>query len=338
MEKLKKNYDRVLLVVIGLITLVASVMLIMKASAVGQKFPGVDVGNGEKYDAPPVDKVIGASKHVETPINWKTPIAEGSEKVYRLFASIPIVWKEGVEEPIDLFNESTPLREGISNKYLMDHNLPYRRNDVLDLDLDGDGFSNAEEFALGGTDPRNKDDYPDPTHKLQLTNISTQPYIVMFASQAGGKDFSVRRMDPPGARLLREEKWPTTWAKLGDSFPASGDDLNRFKALNFEEKDVHMAASSLNKSNVGVLTVEDSTSGKKIELIQKVKTDIPIYRASFFYNGPGGPAEFKELEKGDTFKLSGTDIDIKITNVTENEAEFEASAAGKAPKTLKRSL
>ncbi|MGI9239410.1 MAG: Amuc_1099 family pilus-like system protein, partial [Verrucomicrobiales bacterium] len=243
-----------------------------------------------------------------------------------------------VNEPIDLFDESTPVREGISNKYLMEHNLPYRRDDVLELDLDGDRFSNAEEFELGGTNPRDKDDHPDATHKLQLSNITTEPFIVMFASQAGGKDFSVRRMDPPGARLPREKKWPTTWVELGQSFPGKGEDLNRFKALDYAEKDVHMAASSLNKKDVGVLTVEDSTSGKKIDLIQRIKTDIPIYRATFFYDGPGGTQTFEEKEKGDTFKLDGTDIEIKLTNVSETEVEFESTAEGKNPKTLKRSL
>ncbi len=164
---------------------------------------------------------------------------------------------------------------------------------MLELDLDGDRFSNLEEFQLGGTNPRDKDDYPDPTNKLQLENITTEPYIVMFASQAGGKDFSVRRMDPPGARLPREKKWPTTWVELGQSFPASGEDLNRFKALNYEEKDVHMAATSQNKKDIGVLTVEDSASGNKVDLIQKVKTDIPIFRATLFYTMAGRVSEVR---------------------------------------------
>ncbi|MGI9243933.1 MAG: hypothetical protein ACR2RV_24265, partial [Verrucomicrobiales bacterium] len=81
MEKLKKNYDRVLLVVIGIITLVAGAMLAMKSFAIGQKFPGVEVGSGDKFDTPPVDKVEEATTLVDTEMKWTAPIAEGSEKI-----------------------------------------------------------------------------------------------------------------------------------------------------------------------------------------------------------------------------------------------------------------
>ena len=166
MDKIKENYDRVLLIVIGLITLIAGSMLIMKSFAIGQKFPGVDTGDGSKFEESQVDKVEKANTLVDTPMEWKAPMAQGDNKVYRLMASIPIVWKEGVDEPIDLFNEDTPVREGISNKYLMDHNLPYRRDDVLNLDLDGDNFTNLEEFENGATNPRDPNDFPDATLKL----------------------------------------------------------------------------------------------------------------------------------------------------------------------------
>ena len=339
MEKLKENYDRVLLIVIGLITLVAGALLITKSFAVGNKFEEVETGDGDKLPETPVEKVATASSHVDTEKKWVTPVAENSEKLYRLFVSIPIVNKAGAPKPIDLYDENTPVRPPVSNKYLMDHNLPYRRDDLLGLDIDGDGFTIEQEFEGGGTDPRDPNDYPDPTLKLLLADISKEDYIVMFASQAGGEDFSVRRMDPPGVRLDKKEKW-STWVKRGEQFPAAGTDLNRFEVVDHNERDIHNAATSNEKKDVGVLTVLDNTGGGNIDLIQRERTNIPIYRASFTYDGPGGgdDIEGKEFEKGDTFKLGNTDVTITITKVTEKEVEFQAKAGDGNPKTQTRTL
>ena len=90
MEKLKKHYDRVLLIVIGLITLVACSMLIMKSFAIGENFQGVDPGDGKKTTPAPIEQVTQASGLFETKPEWKQPKAADSDKVYRLFASIPI--------------------------------------------------------------------------------------------------------------------------------------------------------------------------------------------------------------------------------------------------------
>ena len=337
MEKLKQNYDRVILIVIGLVTLVASLMLIMKSFAIGEKFQDVEEGGGDELPETPVEKVVAASEHVGTDKKWVTPIADDSEKLFRLFASIPIVNKDGAPKPIDLFDESTPVREGISNKYIMEHRLPYRRDDMAGLDLDGDGFTILEEYTLGGTDPRDKNDFPDATHKLQLAEISKEDYVVMFASAAGGS-FSVRRMDPPGKRLERDQKW-SVWVDLNATFPDKTTEANRFKSLKFEEKDVHNAATSQNRTNVGVLTVEDSATQEKIELIQRGRTNIPIYRASFIYGGPGGDAEVagKEFEKGDTFTLNGT-IKVEITKVTAEQVDFTATDGEGNPKSHSRNL
>jgi hypothetical protein len=336
MEKLKQHYERALLIVIGLITLVAGSMLIMKSFAIGQKFPGVDTRDGKKFEAPPVAKVADASKRIDTPREWKAPIANDSEKIYRLFASIPIVWKDGVNAPIDLF-EDTPVREGISNEYLMKYNLPYSRSDVLELDHDGDKFTNQEEYEGGSTNPRDKNDHPDATQKLFVDSITATPYVVMFSNK-GGAAFSVKRMPPPGVRALpRADKWPTTWAEIGQTFPASGPDANRFKALSYEERDVHIAATSRNQQDIGVLTVLDAVSGEKIELVQRAKVDIPVYHASFSYRGPGGNSDFENKGKGDAFKLEGPDLELKVLKITEKEVELEVTAPGKNPKNIKKS-
>ncbi|MFT4547251.1 MAG: hypothetical protein ACI9UA_000187 [Pseudoalteromonas tetraodonis] len=337
MEKLKKNYDRVLLIVTGLITLVVGSMLIVKSFAVGQKFQDVEIGDGKKFEESPTEKVTEASTHVDTPSEWKPVVATDSEKKYRLFASIPIVWKNGAPQPIDLFDESTRVREGISNKYLMDHRLPFERNDVAEMDPDGDRFSNQQEFE-GGTDPNNKDDYPDATGKLVLTKITALPYLVMF-SNAGGNAFSIKRIDPPGARLPREEKW-SSWAEMGLTFPESGPEANRFKLLEAGQKDVANPATGRVKKDVPFVMVDDSTSGKTIELIQREKVDIPVYKASFAYDGPGAGMTPKkdEYDKGDVFKLDGAGTDLKILKITADSAELESTAEGKNPKTIKKSL
>ena len=338
MEKLKQNYDRLLLIVIGVITLVVGSMLIMKSFAAGKNFPGVEEGNGGTLPETPVEKVVAAATLVDTEKKWEPRFAEKSEKRYRLFASIPIVNKDGAPQPIDLFDESTPVREGVSNKYIMDHNLPYRRNDVLSLDLDGDGFTILEEYKNGGTDPRDKNDYPDATIKLEVADITKEDYIVMFKSQAGGKDFSVTRMDPPppAEKLPRDERW-SIWVQQGNTFPDRTAEANRFKALKYEEKDVHTAGTSQNRIGIGVLTVEDSASKETIELVQKSRVNIPIFRASFKYDGPGEIPD-KEFENGDVFKIEGTEVEITIVKVTENTVEGLAKDGDGVPKPFKRTL
>ena len=338
MEKLKQNYDRVLLIVVGLIALVAGSMLIMKSFAIGQKFPGVDEGSGTEFEDPPAARVAEITGDVDETVQWDHPKAADSEKIYRLFASVPIVWKDGTEQPIDLFDENTPVREGVSNKYLMDNKLPYYRDDVLAMDPDGDGFSNLEEYELGPTDPNDKNDYPDATHKLELTGISETPYLVMFSS-VGQNEYGFRRTVPRGAPPLpRDQRWPSTYVELNQSFPESGPDALRFKLLKFEETDMHIAATSQDRTNVPVATIEDSASGKEIKLIKGAGTDIPIHRATFSYDGPGGRAEFAEKERGDSFKLDGAGLDLRVVDIDATEVSLEVTEGGQNPRIIKRSL
>ena len=341
MDKIKQNYDRVLLIVFAIITLIACSMLIMKSFAVGQNFPDVPEGKGKSFDEPASDKVAAAIGHVDKTMDWKPVKDNGSEKLFRLMASIPIVVRADDDTEIDLYDEGVPLREGLSNKYIIDHNLPYRRSDVASLDLDGDGFSNSEEFEQGGTDPRDPKDFPDPTNKLVSTGFKSEPYVVTFSSEAGGTDFSVKRVAPAaGQRLPRDQAW-SVWVKMDEEFPKSGDDANRFKVTNFGKKDVTNPRTGAVTKDASVLTIRDKTSGEDIELVRRDKVDIPVHSVTFLYTGPGAPPggdDFggKEFKKGDEFKLAGQDITIKVEKVTETQAQLTATPAGKNPKTFSR--
>ena len=84
-----------------------------------------------------------------------------------------------------------------------------------------------------------------------------------------------------------------------------------------------------------VLTVEDTTTGEKIDLPKGDKVDIPVYRATFAFKGaPLG----KEFLKGDTLQLDGTEITLKVTKIDESSVELEATEKGGQPKTIKKPL
>lgn len=76
-------------------------------------------------------------------------------------------------------------------------------------DLDGDGFSNLEEFRAK-TDSRNPDDFPDPVVKLRVAVIRPVPFYLLFKGTQKMPDGSDR------FQLNLQTKERTYFAKLGD--------------------------------------------------------------------------------------------------------------------------
>ncbi|MGD9873029.1 MAG: Amuc_1099 family pilus-like system protein [Kiritimatiellia bacterium] len=89
--------------------------------------------------------------------------------------------------------------DGLPDQFEKKYSLnAYDPNDAA-LDLDGDGFSNYEEFQ-NNTDPTNLEDHPAPAAKLRLLQVIARPFRLRFqgvSELATGKSFllNMRSLD-----------------------------------------------------------------------------------------------------------------------------------------------
>ncbi len=166
----------------------------------------------------------------------------------------PELWQvrlqNGKAAMVDIYDVATPaLHEGINNLWFISQGLSedLGYSNAPELDSDGDGFSNREEF-VGKTNPNDVAKYPSllstATPKLEVTGVSVAKAVVTldsnFATAAlpgepAPTEVSVRifasdRDISPKSRFSR---------KIGESFGITGikgKGNKRFSIISFEQK------------------------------------------------------------------------------------------------------
>ena len=130
MEGLKKHYDRVVLVAAALIAIGVSALIATRSFGFGDRFKQTVPSPGEDFGPTDPALVTGAATSLDSAAEWKVPTMSGQpDKELKLFRSVTIVEKDNVVYDL-LDPKSPPLREGMTNKFLVDNNLDFKRDDV----------------------------------------------------------------------------------------------------------------------------------------------------------------------------------------------------------------
>jgi hypothetical protein len=316
MPKKEQNYDKVLLGVAGVAALgVCGYLFVLKGDFPNQ-FTSKTPPPGKDLGVVPVEKVRTAQQRLLEAFNWEAPVK--ANKAVPLNKSVLIILKEG--ELYDMFLEDKPLRPPMTNKYLRENDLDYLAPNVADLDPDGDGFSNLEEFELG-TNPKDG----SPTNPKAVPPLKNKIYFVArtqddykIALQNNTMPLSVRRSFPEPARGIFINSLPQDFG-----FEPGG--VARFQAKAFTAKKV--PDPRLGEKDVSELVVLDRSSNAEVTLVYREEKNLATFKAKLQFRLK--TVQEREVKEGDSFTFEGVPTIFKVVKVDEGSAQLaERNADG----------
>jgi hypothetical protein len=300
MEWLNKNYDRVILLVVALVTVGLSLGLMLKSFAFSENFRLDDVPRKDVLPENRVDDVEAAIATLEIASVIKAP--DVNNKQPRLFMTFPIIEKDG--EIYDMSENVKLLRPPVDNTWLVDHGLDFLHGNVLGLDGDKDGFTNLEEWEEK-TGPSDSASSPPILKKLYFVRREQENYVIEFSAKPDGATFQIaRRLPNPTSKFY----------KLADTF---FPDDQRFTIESFEEDSQVVPNSGITR-DISRLNIRDSVTGAQIALTYRQKLNLPTYFAVLVFT-LGGDEEFR-VKQGEVFTLPGWEEPYKVIDIQEETA------------------
>lgn len=287
----------------ALLAILVSILLVWQSKQLPSTLVVKSVTPKDELGDIPIEKAQLALQRLQTVFDWKAPERNG--KPVPLNKSILMVVKD--DQLYDLFVPNPQLRPPMTNEFLVGNNLPHILHvNVGELDPDGDGFSNEEEF-LAGTNPMDPASKPPATNKLFLKERITNDYILNFKSSTS---MQVARIKPEPVRNV--------FVAVGQDF-GFDPGVNRFKALEFEKKEVPDPRT--NTRDVSELKILDTATNREFVLVRGEDTNLAEYEARFEYR----LLQYREItvKKGENFQLPGTGETYKVVEVEESEATIQ---------------
>lgn len=314
MQKNQGNYEKILIIIMAVAAIAAGGWFIYSS----QTFPATLSRKAVKprpfEENIPVKDIEEATQHaVADAKSWSAPVR--NNKPVPLFKSVLLVLKG--EEIIDMFVEQPPIRPPFTNKWLRDNmrNMEYLVPNVDELDPDGDGFTNLEEFN-GGTDPNNPSSHPPITDKLFLVQRIEHKYLVTLKS-SGDPPYQVTVTTEDGRRR-------GSFVEIDKPFGVGG----RFVAKKFEKKEVPDAR--LGTKDVSELTVYDTLRKNEIVLVKDLDVNLAEYEGVFEFRLK--VIETIKAKKGDNFRIPGHDeTTFKVIDIQEDSAVIAPLKADGTP-------
>ncbi len=298
MANREANYDKIILGSAALLALAVAGYLYTLKAGFGEKMVETRSTPKAEFGEIPIENVDSAIGNLKTVFNWVSPV-KGNKPV-PLNKSIPIILKDG--QLFDMFVETPPLRDPMTNKYLRDNDLEYLSANVGDLDPDGDGFNNLEEFNKQ-TNPKSSESHPPETDKLFFKERIQNSYILSLAT--------------PDLPLLVQRTEPTRGSVLIPAVPGDfGFDKGappRFKALAFHKK------TTPEGKDVSELEVEDVATNQKFTLVYKTPFNLAEFQVKLEFRLKV-VTELPALKKGETFRLPEVPNTYKVIDVAEDSA------------------
>lgn len=314
----QKAWDKLILLVAGLIAIAVAVLISMQAIGFGERFAMQETT--PKNDLPDTQEDVTnvAKSFVEKTQTWTNPKKGEPIKSIPLFVSVPIVEAGG--RLIDMSLEDPQLRPPVSNAWLRENGLEFLNSGVLAHDADGDGFNNLEEWEAK-TSPIDPKSHPPYAGKLAFASRQQQDYILRFTAKPDAERFQINRL--PSA----------VWPK-GESFYLKKGEISKdeqFRINDFEEKRVKNASGI--EVDASVLKITYLPKNQSLELVKNIDTHIPTYFAEIHFELDAGFKEF--VKEGDTFNLTiDPDTKYRVTKVEENSVEISYQTETEPEKTV----
>ena len=175
-------------------------------------------------------------------------------------------------------------------------------------DLDGDGFTNLEEFQAK-TDPTDKNDHPDYLDSLKIVLPLKETYMPFIFTAANKIPtgwrctfFFPNRKDKSGYG----RKGLSTTAVIGDEIEDSGFVLKKYEAKS--EKRAIKGSANMKTVDISEVTVERKSDGKVVTLVVAASKNVkpaPVdIQATLAYER--GTVKNFEVVPGSEIDLSGT--------------------------------
>lgn len=300
MEFLKTNYDRVLLIIAGLVLVGITAYTSAGLAGIRGEFPlPAAAPKGAPFQADPELKRLV----LEAP-RLREPAKSGwGEAEQALFVSRTYLLREG--QMVDIKDSGEQLHEGIDNAWIIQYGMEgYTDPEFPNKDPDNDGFTNLEEFSEG-TSPKDGTSLPPLWKKLRLKSFEKIPFRVKFMGAPSLRPGEPFAQDTEFSINTVDYSSPTQFLKVGQKI--AGTELEITKA---ETKTV------TNELGVAVdaseLTLKDASTGDIIVLVNEKEVDSP-YSYAILDNPVTG--EEIRVEKGKTFALGPEEIAYKLVDV-----------------------
>jgi len=314
---MEKAWDKILLIVIGVIVLGLSGLFLSKALGFGERFRLTEVTPNPELPETDTGVIEIAKAFVERENVWTN--SKMGVKPIRLFVSVPIIESDGMQ--IDMLDPDDPkLRPPVSNAWLLANNLDYLNAGVLDQDPDGDGFSNRAEWNAK-TDPIDSASHPPYAEKLVIHSRQQEEYRLEFTARPDGKRFQIKRI--PTA------KWPRA-----DTFLMQVGEISEDKQFRIDEFEEKQAVRNGITVDASVLKITFLPKQTQHELVKNVPELIPTFFAELeFLLEPGKKFFVKE---GEAFNLViDPETKYRVLEVNEDSTVISYQTGAEPENTLK---
>ncbi len=313
MEAIKTKYDRLLLGLCALVALGIGVVLILNILSFNGQFTAPPKSGKEAANLGPDQSENVAKAAAALAVEAKRqPLRLSGGRVADLLVSTPVV-KTADGQVIALLDSAAPqLRPPIDNGWLYENELDLTRDDIAQLDNDGDGYSNLEEFE-GKSNPRNRSDVPPFYTKLHYKECIKEPLSLKFAIYNNG-EIQLSRTEPKPSK--------SAFMKAGETFSVEP----RFKVTKVEMREVTDSGITDQKP---FLIIEDSEAktAPPLEIRLGQTVERPNLSAKVIDELSGKDFVLKEGQEFELQKLPGTKI--LVAKVTEESVIISFILPGK---------
>jgi hypothetical protein len=313
MDYVKANYERLLLLLSGLLLVAVAFYAVSSFSALESEF----------QTAPPRDRgaEFAANETLARLQSESGKLAAPSDKAWEerdlsLFVSRVYLLRDG--QLVDIVDSQIELIPGIPNDWLLKHELDYTDAEIAQRDPDADKFSNMEEFSAG-TNPRDASSTPPLWTKLRVKSFEKIPFRLKFMGAPSlrpgepfdeNTEFSINTLDYSS---------PTQFLKVGQKI--AGSELQITKA------EAKSATNQVGATvDISELTLEDASTGDTVILVNEKEVDSP-YSYALLQNTING--EEIRVEKGKMFTLGPDAISYKLIDVGSEGAVISPSESAK---------